>query len=64
MPWAYAAVAYAALGRLGEASALISELCAENQFYRLLVLREILPFANPADLEFILENPERVGLPE
>ncbi len=60
----YAAVAYAASGRVGDAKATVKELVSSNPHYRLAVLRRILPFSDPSDLALITDNLARAGLPD
>jgi tetratricopeptide (TPR) repeat protein len=60
----YAAAAYAALGRIDEACAVVERLRVSNANYRLGALRRTMPFRQPVDLRFILENLALAGLPE
>lgn len=60
----YAAAAHAALGDTERAEKLVERLCRSNRYYRLSALRRRLPFRDPADLAFVVDNLERAGLPE
>ncbi len=61
---AYAAAAYAAKGRIDEARQTVDELQATNPFYTFANSERYLPFADPKDLEFLLDLFAKAGLRE
>jgi TolB-like protein len=61
---AYVSAAYAAKGRIDEARQTIEELQATNPFYTLANSERYLPFADPKDLEFLLDLFAKAGLRE
>jgi TolB-like protein len=61
---AWAAAAYAAIGRPGDARHAMDQLRETNPFYTLTTARRYLPFSNPNDLSFVLDLFAKSGMPE
>ena len=61
---AYCAATYAALDRLDEAKAIIGQMAMMTPHYRLLAVRQIMPFPDPADVSFFADMLEKAGMAE
>ena len=61
---AYCAATYAALGRRDEAQVLIKQMAETTPHYRLAAVRKIMPFPDPADVEFFAAMLEKAGMAE
>ncbi|MCG6883889.1 MAG: winged helix-turn-helix domain-containing protein [Silicimonas sp.] len=61
---ALAASCHAAVGRTEEAKTLIERLLAISPSFRIAVVPEASPYANPEDLDRYIENLRLAGLPE
>jgi len=58
-----AAASQAALGRLDEARATVGEALAREPDLTLAAVRQRYPFRDPADLDHLIENLRKAGLP-
>lgn len=61
---AYCAATYAALDRLDEARELTAQLARTTPNYRLSAVRRIMPFPDPADVEYFADMLEKAGMAE